>query len=165
LKDWFRYVVYSDPAWEPATFTPDRDAAASRDSNPFNIQTFPSQLDAFRAAGSKIITYHGGQDQQITSFITSKWYDDLLAGGRGATDWDQFIRFFPISGMDHCAGGPGAWMIGQNAGMVPFDASHNVLAAIVEWVEHGNSPDTIEGTKYIRDSATSGISFTRRHCR
>jgi feruloyl esterase len=56
-------------------------------------------------------------------------------------------------------------MIGQNAGKVPFGARHNVLAAIVEWVEHGNYPDTIEGTKYIQDSATLGVSFTRKHCR
>jgi feruloyl esterase len=158
-------VVYSNPAWDPATFAPEKDAAASRDLNPFNIQTYPLQLDQFQGASGKIITYHGSQDQQITSFITSKWYESLLAGGRKAADLDQFIRFFRISGMDHCGGGPGAWMIGQNAGKGPFDAKHNVLAAIVEWVERGNGPDTIEGTKYIQDSATLGVSFTRKHCR
>jgi feruloyl esterase len=67
--------------------------------------------------------------------------------------------------MDHCGGGPGASMIGQNAGKVPYDARHNVLAATVEWVERGNGPDTIEGTKYTQDSATLGVSFTRKHCR
>jgi hypothetical protein len=56
-------------------------------------------------------------------------------------------------------------MIGQNSAQIPFDRTHNVLAAIVDWVEHGIAPEAIEGTKYFDDTASLGVSFTRNHCR
>lgn len=63
---------------------------------------------------------------------------------------DNFLRYFRISGMSHCSGGPGAWMIGQSSsGSTGFDAERNVLAALVEWVEKGIPPDTILGTKFV----------------
>ena len=108
--------------------------------------------------------YHGMQDQQITSFITSKWYDHLLKSAP-VSDLDHFIRYFRISGMFHCSGGPGAWMIGQGSASIPFNRQHNVLAAMVDWVERGIAPESIEGTKYINDVVASGVSFTRKHCR
>lgn len=84
-------------------------------------------------------------------------------------DLDTFYRFFRISGMFHCNSGPGAWGIGQGGGSsaagIPFEAEKNVLAAIVEWVENGVPPENIEGTKFVDDEASQGISFTRRHCR
>jgi feruloyl esterase len=108
--------------------------------------------------------YHGMQDQQITSFITSRWYDHLLKSA-DVSELDQYIRYFRISGMFHCSGGPGAWMIGQGSTSVPFERSHNVLAAIVDWVEQGIAPETIEGTKYTNDATVLGVSFSRKHCR
>lgn len=32
-----------------------------------------------------------------------------------------------------------------------MDAQHNILIALVEWVENGRAPDTITGTKWIDD--------------
>lgn len=82
---------------------------------------------------------------------------------------DQFFRFFRISGMFHCSDGPGAWVFGQAGNApaqgIPFTAENNILAAIVDWVENGNAPDTIEGTKFVNDEPSSGISFQRKHCR
>ena len=60
-------------------------------------------------------------------------------------------------------------MIGQGGGAsaagIPFEAANNVLAALVEWVENGDAPDTIEGTKFGDDIVTMGVTFQRRHCR
>jgi hypothetical protein len=82
---------------------------------------------------------------------------------------DEFFRFFRISGMFHCNSGPGAWVIGQGGGAsaagVQFTSANNVLAALVEWVENGIAPETIEGTKFVNDIVTMGVAFQRRHCR
>jgi feruloyl esterase len=79
---------------------------------------------------------------------------------------DHFARFFRISGMGHCRGGPGAWMIGQSTQPgIPFESQTNALAAIVDWVENGKAPDTLQGTKLVNDSLTAGIQFQRKHCR
>jgi feruloyl esterase len=165
--DWFRYVVRKDPAFDPLTFST-QDAAASRDLNPSNIRTFPSDLADFRSRNNKLLVYHGMQDQQITSHNTARWYDQLVTGAKMSPDQlDTWIRYFRISGMNHCAGGPGAWMIGQGLAGVKaakdgLDAKANVLAAIVGWVEDGVAPELIEGTKLKDDGS---VAFTRKHCK
>lgn len=173
-QSWFRYVVYN-PTWDPSTFNV-QDAVVAETLNPGNIKTWPDRndLSAFRARGGKLITYHGQQDQQITSFNTARWYQHLLLSDPPRTtteeDLDAFLRVFRISGMFHCAAGPGAWVIGQGgdermyAG-VPFERSHNVLAAIVAWVEDEAPPETMTGTKFVEDDHTKGTAFERRHCR
>jgi feruloyl esterase len=163
-QDWFRYVIWSNPDWSPASFTADRDAREAETRNPFDIRTFPSNLNTYKSKGGKVLMYHGMQDQQITGFITSKWYDHLLKT-QTINQLDDYIRYFRISGMFHCASGPGAWMIGQGASDLTFERGHNVLAAVVDWVEQGIAPETIEGTKFVQDNSMLGVSFTRKHCR
>jgi feruloyl esterase len=50
----------------------------------------------------------------------------------------------------HCGGGEGAFAFGQQGVEVTIlDPQHNVLLSIVDWVENGNAPETITGTKYV----------------
>lgn len=64
--------------------------------------------------------------------------------------------------MEHCIGGLGAFLFGQGYGVGPAtnvvnDTSHNILLALVDWVEGGNAPDTIIGSDA---NGTAGV-----HCR
>jgi feruloyl esterase len=66
-----------------------------------------------------------------------------------------------VPGMGHCAGGLGAWKMGQAALVgTPTDApnltDHNVLLSLVDWVEGGHAPPFMIGT----DEAGQG----RKHC-
>ncbi|RDW62303.1 carboxylic ester hydrolase-17 [Coleophoma cylindrospora] len=174
--DWFRYVVYQDPTWDDTHFST-ADITAAQALNPFNVQTWPSDLSSYTGAshGGKLLVYHGQQDQQITSFNTPRFYARLLQGmNLTHTEMDSVLRFFRISGMTHCNSGPGPWMIGQatigavssnDTVGVGFDPKSNVLAAMVDWVENAHPPDTIEGTKFVNDSQAAGVAFKRRHCR
>lgn len=57
-------------------------------------------------------------------------------------------------------------MIGQTAAEATnLDPQNNILTRIVDWVENGNAPETITGTKYVNDNQTLGVEFTRKHCR
>ena len=82
---------------------------------------------------------------------------------------DKWVRYFQISGMNHCSTGPGAWILGQGgntaAAGVPFQAENNVLKALVNWVEQSVAPVHMEGTKFVNDSVAMGVDFKRRHCR
>lgn len=166
-EDWFKYVVYNDPSWNASTFGFDDVRAAAR-LNPGNIRTYPTSLQGFKQRGGKLLTYHGQQDNQITSFNTARWYDDLK-GRKNTAAMDEWIRFFRISGMNHCSGGPGAWVLGQGgnaaAAGVAFERQKNVLSAVVDWVEGGVAPSYLEGTKFVNDTVSLGVDFTRRHCR
>ncbi len=87
---------------------------------------------------------------------------------------DQFLRLFLVPGMDHCFGGPGASNFGQGGFAIgPVnDTAHNILLALVDWVETDNinAPETIIGTnpesgaerehcRYPRRSVYDGASF------
>jgi feruloyl esterase len=70
--------------------------------------------------------------------------------------------------MFHCNSGPGAWVVGQGGGDsmmgIPFEPQLNVLAAIVSWVEEGQAPDSLTGTKFVNDTVSLGVDFQRDHC-
>ncbi|KAF7531804.1 hypothetical protein G7054_g8540 [Neopestalotiopsis clavispora] len=167
--DWFRFVVLDDPAWDPSTYNVE-DAVIAYDDNPDNIATWPSSLAAFEGASGKLLTFHGQQDQQITSFNSLRFYEHLAAGmGYTPEQLDNFYRLFRVPGMNHCNSGPGAWVLGQGGNApskgIPFDADHNVLAAVVNWVEEGIAPEAMIGTKFVNDSVDLGVAYTHRHCR
>ncbi|KAL9126191.1 MAG: hypothetical protein Q9217_004720 [Psora testacea] len=166
--EWFKYVVY-DPSWDAAHFNTN-DAVKAEALNPANIRTWPDSLSLFRNRGGKMITYHGGQDNQITSFNTERFYKHLAQGMQASSDeLDTFFRFFRVPGMFHCNSGPGAWVIGQGGGMsaagIPFASGNNVLAALMQWVENGAAPEDVVGTKFVNDTVDLGVDYKHRHCK
>ena len=67
--------------------------------------------------------------------------------------------------MGHCGGGPGLNTIdGIPAAGVPDDSRHDVLAALVKWVEDGTAPDEIIATGFVDGDAAKGIRFQRPVC-
>ncbi|KAJ8092159.1 hypothetical protein PM082_023986 [Marasmius tenuissimus] len=158
--DWFKYVVYNDSSLD-TTKIGISDYEYAIQQNPFNIETFKGDLKAFDARGGKLLMYHGQADGLVTPTNSEVYYDhaEEVSG-----DLDDYYRFFRVSGLSHCYGGPGAWLIGQGTGG-PLDADKNILMAAVRWVEEGTAPETIEGVKYVDDDASKGVAFSRKHCR
>lgn len=166
-SDWYRYAVYNDPNWDPATLNSTDYTNAAR-QNPFNIQTWNGDLSAVQNRGSKILQYHGQEDPIITSFNSPRYYEHVSETmGLNSSQLDDFYRFFRIGGMGHCVSGSGATFIGQGIdNTATTDPEGNVLTAVVRWVEEGIPPDTILGTAYVNQTQASGeVAFRRRHCR
>ena len=136
--EYFARSVFTDPAWNWRTF--DFGAApeqASRMTAELLDATNPD-LSAFRNRGSKLIVYHGWNDQVIPPEGTINYYERVeatLAGlpNRRNEQTRDFFRLFMVPGMTHCRGGPGASQ---------FDAQK----AIEAWVERGVAPDRIEAS-------------------
>ncbi|KAF5716819.1 feruloyl esterase b [Fusarium mundagurra] len=162
-EDWFRYVVYNDPSWDASTYNTN-DVRKADELNPFDIRTYPQELPKFKKRGGKLLSYHGGQDNQITQFNTQRFWNRMYSADN---DLQDYYRYFRMSGMFHCNSGPGAWAVGQGGGApaagIPFDPQHNVLAAMVAWVEKDQAPASLTGTKFINDTAANGIDFQRKH--
>jgi feruloyl esterase len=132
-----------------AHFDFDRDAPKIYASGAFTVDgkavTYPQSAWAFmtppdaddprlatlRAAGHKLIVYHGQSDGVFSFNATVRWYERLDANSAGGAA--DFARLFAVPGMNHCAGGPAT---------DGFDA----LGAIVDWVEQGKAPDAIEAS-------------------
>ncbi|THU97200.1 tannase and feruloyl esterase [Dendrothele bispora CBS 962.96] len=170
-RDWFRFVVYSDPNHDVTTLS-DKDWALAEELDPFNISTWSGDLSAFRDRQGKLLTFHGQADGLVSSRNSERYYRRVEATmGLDNTELDEFFRFFRISGMGHCSTGVGAWEVGQNlagAGNISdlnLDPGSNILTAMVRWVEEGVAPEDVLGTKFVNDTVEDGVQFARRHCR
>ncbi|KAF5523518.1 putative feruloyl esterase B-2 [Colletotrichum aenigma] len=164
--DWFKYAIFNDSNWDPITLKPE-DYVTSSTLNLFNIETFNGDLSTFQERGGKLLHYHGLVDGTISSDNSPRYYEHVSKTmGLEPSALDEFYRFFRISGMAHCGGGPGATFIGNqaqsNAGL---DPEQNVLMAIVRWVEEEVAPEAILGTAFINGTQSAGVDFKRRHCR
>ena len=93
-----------------------------------DISARSPHLEKFRAHGGKMIVQQGASDPVFSLNDTLAWYREVqkLSDGSAA----DFVRVFPVPGMNHCNGGPATDQ---------FDA----LGALVDWVEKGVAPDRI----------------------
>jgi feruloyl esterase len=86
------------------------------------------------------------------------------------SEMHDIFRLFYISGMGHCSSGPGAWLIGQPGVEVHKragfnDSQHNILLAMVDWVENDGAPVEMIGTKFNGDEFMNGtILAQKKHC-
>jgi len=87
-----------------------------------------TDLSAFKAHGGKMIVPQGVSDPIFSIDDTIDWWKAVNKRQDGHAR--DFVRLFPVPGMNHCGGGPAT---------DEFDS----LVAIVDWVENGIAPDRI----------------------
>lgn len=166
LEDFFRGAVYNTTSWTPFNFSvADMDFATQ--VNPGLVNTDETDLSAFRAKGGKVIAYHGRNDETVTSALSARYFSGVQGTlNASLAEMHQFYRLFYIPGMHHCAGGSGAWNIGQTWPLASGlrDPEHNLLLALVDWVEEGRKPDSVIGTKFENDVESDGVEAQRRLC-
>lgn len=165
-SDWWKYAIFNDSNWDPITLKPS-DYPISSQLNHFNIETWNGDLSPFKKHGGKVIHYHGLQDGIIPDSNSPRYYDHVSKTMKQTPQQlDSFYRYFRISGMQHCGGGPGAHAIGnQRRNFASFDPQENVLTALVRWVEEGIAPETITGTAFINGTEALGVDYKRKHCK
>ena len=87
-------------------------------------------LSLFRAAGGKMIAWHGLADEAIPLNGSIAYYQQVLGLDPAA---DEFFRFFEAPGAAHCFAGAGP-------------APNTAFDQLVAWVENGTVPDTLTAT-------------------
>ena len=193
----FKYIVFGDPNYDYRTFNFASDFRLAQQKLDPVGSAYNPDLRRFRAAGKKIIHYHGWADTALTPRGSVDYYRAVAAvlggvplpRGQGAIatfiELDQllgatppgdepglarisdFYRLFMAPGMAHCGGGPGPNSFGQNYALnaLSLDPQHDVVQAIVDWVENGTAPDRIIATKYSNDVVGAGnVARTRPLC-
>lgn len=146
-QDFFRYMAFlpdPGPKWQAQELDFDRDyerfgmmEALYGASNP--------DLRHFKAAGGKLILYHGWNDALISPLNTLDYYATAMntLGGRAATQ--DFLRLFMIPGMNHCGEGEGAWAI-------------DYLSYLEAWVEQGRAPEMMVSA-HVKDTGLTDLRF------
>jgi feruloyl esterase len=106
-------------------------------------------IGSFKSAGGKFILYHGWEDQNISPINSVNYYESVVAMQGSVTNTVSFARLFMSPGMGHCGGGEGA-----------APATADLLAAISNWVEKGQAPESIPASH----STAGKVDLTRPLC-
>ena len=109
-------------------------------------------LSAFRAHGGKLILYHGWADQAISPWTSLDYYSALAHRMGGYQAAQQFSRLYMIPGLYHCPCGP--YGTGDPA------ATIDLMAALVDWVEHGTAPTAVTFPVSAQSTGTPITSLT-----
>jgi hypothetical protein len=126
-------LVLKDPAFDLTSLdTPAYFELFGRASYEFGglLNADNTDLSTLQASGTKLLTWHGLDDQMIPYLNTVNYRRKAEAMMGGAEELDKYYRLFLAPGVKHCGGG---------IGPIPIDP----LAALVDWVEHENSPETL----------------------
>ena len=129
--DTFKYVVFENTNWDYKTLNFDSDMATTDQKAGRIVNALDPNLKPFLARGGKIIQYHGWADPQISPRSSVDYYQERGGAAMGgASKISDNYRLFMVPGMAHCGGGDGT-------------ANFDMLAALEQWVEHGqgSGPD------------------------
>ncbi len=170
--DFFRLWVFEDPKWDWWHFNwgSDVDFVHAKMAETFDANS--TDLSAFKAHGGKLIMFMGWSDPVGTPFEAINYYEHVQARAAGTTEsarrtaTQSFLRLYMIPGMAHCAEGEGAvnFSTATRDSTPPVsDATHDMAAALQEWVEKGTPPQALIATKYAEGDAHK-IAFQRPLC-
>lgn len=141
----YKFLVAKDPAWDPASFHPERDIEAM-DRDGAVLNTVTPNLKPFFARGGKLLMYHGWNDQQVPATSSINYFTRVL-DAVGKNTAGTSIQLYMVPGMNHCQGGVGT----DN-----FDK----VAAIEEWIASGKAPSQIVA-RHVTDGK---VDRTRALC-
>ena len=144
VTEFFAHGVYRDANWNPASFNIVRDLSLARKAMP-EIWADDPDLKGFSAVGGKAIVYSGWMDPSVIAEQAINYYQRVVGTMGGSQQTANTLRLFMAPGVFHCGGGPGPNQFGGAGGLdaPSLDAEHDMLSAIVAWVEQGKAPDKI----------------------
>ena len=159
----FRWVF--GPTWDAATFDFDRDEATLEAVLGPLLDASSPDLSRFARRGGKLLLWHGWSDPLNPAGASVDYYRQLAAAQPGGlVSLRRFARLFLVPGVDHCAGGPGADGFWAARPASAPDPEHDMLMALVRWVEQGVAPSRIVASKFLDDQPRKGVAFQRPLC-
>lgn len=148
--------------WLTFDFAKDSDAAIKAyapyaNSNP--------DLSAFKARGGKVIMFTGWADPNLHPEILISYYEAMSKKVGGAEAARSFSRLFMAPGLNHCIGGPGPNVFGQQLVVdAPEGPERNILQALERWVVDGVAPEQIIAQRHEGDDRSKPVARTRPLC-
>jgi len=147
-QDGLKFLFFSPPqpvAWSIRAFDFDKDYKRLDVMQSLYDSSNPD-LSRFKAAGGRLLIYHGLNDLSILPQWIIRYYESVerVMGGREQTQ--SFVRLFSLPGVEHCGGGPGADTV-------------DYLTALEDWVERGKAPERLIATHLRKGDWTHSILF------
>lgn len=150
--DWIKVFLARNATFDVNTLTHrDYDQLFRQSVNQYAsiIGTASPDLTQMKLAGTKMISWHGMQDQLIPTNGTVDYYKHVMDFDPDVAD---YYRFFLAPGVEHCGGGLG------------FDPSDNIFATLRAWVENGTVPEKLEAIAAAVGGSNSSSTRTGYLC-
>ncbi|OJJ62580.1 hypothetical protein ASPSYDRAFT_41271 [Aspergillus sydowii CBS 593.65] len=177
--DYVRYFLGLGEGWKQEQFDY-RIVQLADKLDPGNATADDFDISPFQKKGGKLLTYHGMADGYIPTDSSLYYYNQVTSAlaPRGI-DLDDFYRFFYVPGMQHCSGTPTGvhapwYFAGPNQGPslssglhgVPgfANAKHDILLALMAWVEEGTAPENLVATTWHNDTVQDTVYRQRPLC-
>ncbi|KAI1103875.1 tannase-domain-containing protein [Jackrogersella minutella] len=174
-----RYFVLNDPLFQASQYN-DSILSLAEAMDPGNATADDYNLTAFRDRGGKVLLYHGQADGLVPTTAGGLYYNRTVeaTSGGNVTAAREFFRRLEIPGMQHCGmtkvdapwalgGATQAAALGNDTYSVPgyADAQHDMLLALVDWVENGVPIDQVIATTWKTSTdPSSGVLRQRPIC-
>jgi feruloyl esterase len=143
--DFFRFIVFNDPNWDPKTLNFDSHVALIDSKEEHRVlDATKTDLGSFTGRGGKLLLYQGWAENGIPPRNVVNYFGSVQSATPAAAD---AVRLFMVPGMGHCGGGNGA---------TTFD----MVAALDRWVTSGKPPASIPASR-LRDGK---VDRTRPLC-
>lgn len=176
---YIRYFLLNNPLWEASQYN-DSILELAEFFDPGNATADNYNLTTFRDRGGKMLLYHGAADGLVPTTGGSLYYEravDTTSGG-DVNAAREFFRRLEIPGMQHCGltavdapwalgGASQAAFLGNDTYSVPgfADSQHDVLLALIDWVENGKAVDQVVATTWnSQREPSSGVLRQRPIC-
>ena len=127
--DYFKYIVFKDPAWDPKSLNYDSDV--ERASKDVVFDANDPDMSRFTGRGGKLILYQGWAEPGIPPGNLVRYSDQISKKTRAAKD---SVRVFMVPGMGHCGGGNGT-------------STFDMVPALDAWVERGQAPARVNASR------------------
>jgi feruloyl esterase len=119
-------------------------------------------LEPMKKKGGKILMFTGTFDQLVPFEDALNYYERVIEKQHGVKQTQDFFRYFLVPGMGHCGGGPGLNDFGQGLSPnVARDREHDLMTAMIDWVENKISPDKIIASTFNCCDTVNRINFQR----
>ncbi|KAJ7661707.1 tannase and feruloyl esterase-domain-containing protein [Mycena rosella] len=141
-EEWLKYVVLNVTDYDVSSYGLEHGVLLDN-VNGGGISTFDGDFSAFRDRGGKLLAYHGRADPVIASGVPKRLYNLI-----SRTLFPGFVLPpVPLAGNAPLFRRTWASRFGRIPGTQSLNvSSHNIILAMVDWVENGVAPDVITGT-------------------
>ncbi|RFU31622.1 hypothetical protein B7463_g4729, partial [Scytalidium lignicola] len=175
--DYIADFLVNNSKWSWETFDYSHVQLADK-INPGQATANDFDMSPFSKKGGKLLQYHGWSDGLIPTGSSIYFHEQVLQSllPRGI-DLDSWYRLFLVPGMQHCggsvhdapwyfAGASQALILSHTMHSTPgyMDSKHDILLAMMDWVENGVAPDEIIATKFTNDAVEKGVLRQRPLC-